>query len=88
MDKLKRVFDAARSFNRHSLEDAADELDVSRTMLDLFFKGAATSAPLEKRINEYIESSELVKTIRDLGLDPYATKGELSSKKKAAATAK
>lgn len=79
MRNLKRAFDAVRSFKGHSLEQACDELEVSRTFLDLFFKGAATSAPLEGKIKQYIENSDLVKTIRDLGLDPFTTKKELAS---------
>lgn len=69
MEQLKKAFDASRSFQKQSMSEAAEELGVSRTMLNSFFKGAATSAPLEKRIREYINDAGVVESIQRLDLD-------------------
>ena len=70
MEQLKKAFDAARGFKGHSMGDAAEEFDVSRTMLINFFKGFATSAPLEKKIRNYIYKAGIIRSIQKLGLDP------------------
>lgn len=75
--KLQRVFEAVRSYEGHTLAQSAERLEVSSQMLRLFFMGDATSAPLEERMKGYIEGSDLVKTIRELGLDPYQQKKEI-----------
>jgi hypothetical protein len=76
-DKLKRIFNAVRSFEGDTLGDATDKLGISKTFLNSFFKYGATSAPLEKKIRAYIKQSSLVAAITDLGLNPYATKEEM-----------
>lgn len=79
MNKLKSAFDAVRSFKGQSVVEASNELGVSKTMLNMFFKGHATSAPLEQKVRRYIEESDLFKCVSDLGLDPNATKEKLAN---------
>lgn len=66
MDDLKKLFDAVRAFEGDSLDEACEELEVSRTFLHQYFHKDATSAPLTVKLIDYITHSDLYEKLREL----------------------
>lgn len=75
MADLKKVFHSCRAYREQTLDDAANELEVSKTFLHQFLNGEGTSAPLKKKVLTYIYETELDRSIkellRDTDVDPY-----------------
>ncbi len=70
MKKLKRVYDAARMLNGHTLEDAAAYVGKSQSMIDQVLAGKVTSAPTTEAVADYCYKAGLNHSLRKIGLDP------------------
>lgn len=66
---LKRVFDAARRLRGHNLEEAAQEVGKSVSMIRQTLAGTATSKPTTYEVMKYCRKAGLQSVMKDLGLD-------------------
>lgn len=70
LQKLKRVYDAARDLRGDTQEEAAPKVGKSASMINQVLSGTAASRPTEKAILNYCYEAGLEHTIAKLGLDP------------------
>lgn len=72
MDNLKRAFNTSKAYRDHSWEEVEKELRASKGMISQVLNGQATSAPLVKRIKQYVYETGLFKSANDLCSDSEA----------------
>lgn len=70
IQKLKRVYDAARQLNGHTLDEASVEVGKSASMINQVLSGSVTSKPTIDAVRNYCYETGLSSTIKKLGLDP------------------
>lgn len=70
MKKLKRVYDAARALQGHTLEEAAVFVGKSQSMIDQVLAGKVTSAPTVEAVADYCYKAGLKHSMKKMGLDP------------------
>ena len=70
IQKLKRVYDAARQLNGHNQDEAAEVVGKSSSMINQTLSGTSTSQPTIDAVLNYCYKSGLEYTIKKHGLDP------------------
>lgn len=70
MKKLKRVYDAARALNDHTLDDAARYVGKSASMINQVLAGQVTSKPTVDAIVDYCYKAGLKHSIKKIGFEP------------------
>lgn len=79
LEKLKSVYDAARSINGHKQEEAAPHVGKSSSMINQTLSGTATSMPTIKGIIRYIEDAGLGHILEREGLYPESFKKKVTA---------
>jgi|GEM_PF-4333376 len=73
LEKLKRVYGAARNLRDHNQKEAAPHVGKSESMINQVLSGTATSEPTEDAILNYCYEAGLEHIIKKLDLKPNST---------------
>lgn len=83
MSELKKVFDAARALNGHTVKQAGEAMGddgYSTTTLERFFRDDLPYPDrVEKAVRKYIYDAGLIKSVCDLGLSPDGTDKKIAN---------